>query len=83
MTFYARARRRKTTLPDLTAPVHTTGGFSKAMKQAFIGPILDQIHQTTASILAAGFEPDPWDEAVRWIERKHEAELEWPWPARS
>jgi hypothetical protein len=70
--------RRKTTLPDVPVRVvHGATTFSAAMKQAFVEPI----RQTLARKPWVP-EPDPWDEAVQWIEADQAARAEWPWPRR-
>jgi hypothetical protein len=68
--------RRKSALPELPAKsLHMeVMGLSNIMKQSFHAP---------SAFWQAFLAPDPWDEAVQWIERKHAAEQEWPWPARS
>jgi hypothetical protein len=76
--------RRKSALPELPAKsLHMeVMGLSNIMKQSFLAPIREQLHAPSA-FWQAFLAPDPWDEAVQWIERKHAAEQEWPWPARS
>ena len=70
--------RRKTTLPDPAPRPSKVTVFGEAMKRWFSGPVRDALIGQRAIIPVQG--PDPWDEAIRWIERKHEAEQEWPWP---
>lgn len=71
--------RRHTTLPAAPRPVlHTTGAFTEAMKRVFIEPIRAQMNRQAFGAV----QPDPWDDAMRWIEANEAAKAEWPWPAR-
>lgn len=74
-----RKGRRPTTLPSPVTP-HSASTFSDAMKQKFTEPIMAQLYG--AGPLFGAFQPDPWDDAVKWIEQRKADEAEWPWPKR-
>lgn len=72
-----RLRRRATTLPDPPPRQKANVSvFSAAMKERFLEPIRESFNRQLIPTL----EPDPWDEAVKWIEQRQEARQEWPWP---
>lgn len=77
-----QAMRRKTTLPALPSKRGATvEAFDAARRQAF-AKTFDENFNNRTTFRVPFFTRDPWDEAVLWIERTHEARTEWPWPAR-
>jgi hypothetical protein len=75
-----RRGRRKTTLPAPTQPGSSVAMLDAAFKQHCSDLI--KRHLSQPDPLFAAFQPDPWDEAVKWIEQRHADRIEWPWPSR-
>lgn len=76
--------RRHTTLPD--PPRHYVhgnelNGLANIMRTTFLAPIRAQLNAQN-DFWHAALQPDPWDEAVKWIEQSEAAKAEWPWPSR-
>jgi hypothetical protein len=74
--------RRKTSLPEPPHYVHTASMFSDVMKACFLGPVRDTLQNIGQSFIVPIYAEDPWDSAVKWIERNEAAKAEWPWPER-
>ena len=76
-----RRARRATTLPPVqrTTPVEMTGlgSLYRSMMADFAASQRD-LNRAHARMLFP--EADPWDEAVRSIERRAAAKAEWPFP---
>jgi hypothetical protein len=75
--------RRESSLPDLPGKLaaNTVAAFSRAMKECYKGHMESLRADLSRTVWGDFFEPDPWDETVKSIERLHEARKEWPWPA--
>lgn len=70
--------RRKTTLPDLPR-VSELQGMSDLIKDMWTGQsILNRLHEAQGTFRWNTV--DPWDDAIKWLERHEEAKKEWPWP---
>jgi hypothetical protein len=67
-------RRRPTTLPAPAPAVSPLLMVNAAMKEAYT-------RQIYGGPTLLSFQPDPWDEAVKWIEQRKADEKEWPWPS--
>ncbi len=80
-----RKGRRATTLPTPTSPIEMRGlvNFAESMKRELAAANSDIRRSMNREVWSAAFEPDPWDEAIKSIERRKAADAEWPWPKRA
>jgi hypothetical protein len=75
---------RKSVLPELPSKTEVKGlsNFAEAFKREFAGLDAQMRREMNNPFWLMFDEPDPWDEAVKWIERNEAAKAEWPWPER-
>jgi hypothetical protein len=59
---------------------NSQGAFSKAWAAETAGLEARERAQINRQFWVGLRAPDPWTEAVKWIERRHQAREEWPFP---